>query len=375
MRILKALACVALCACPALGDAQTWGYLETGGARVRYDDTLSVTAGTLSAAANALTPTASFSGLIAASTTRQSSWTVFGSAQGSALTPAFGALRGELHGGGSFTTYGAGSAGTGQLMGGARLHLTRRSAGAWIGAAAGKVRDPFGWRSSTSSEIGAWVQLSRAVAQAVVLPVRIAGGVRYTDVEGTLRFDNPRVELTGVAGTRSAIAGYEENASAWASVNAVAWISPAVGITAGAGSYPADPGQDLPAAAYLSLGVRYSPRNVRRASTVLSPDVLSAVEREATPAMAVSIGAPGRKTISYRVAAARSVEIMGDFTDWTPVPMSSSRPAGTWSISLPVTSGVHQVNVRVDGGEWTVPSGLTAVRDEFGGSVGILLVP
>jgi hypothetical protein len=42
---------------------------------------------------------------------------------------------------------------------------------------------------------------------------------------------------------------------------------------------------------------------------------------------------------------------------------------------VPVTSGVHQVNVRIDGGEWIVPAGLTAVRDEFGGSVGILLVP
>lgn len=375
LRTLKALACVALCACPALGHAQTWGYLEAGGARVRYDDTMSVTPGTLSAAANALTPSTSFSGLVAASTTRQSSWTVFGSAQGSVLTPALGALRGELHGSGSVTAYSGGSAGTGQLLGGARLHLARGVAGVWIGAAAGSVRDPFGWRSSNSGEFGAWLQLSRAVVQAVVLPVRIAGGVRYTDVEGTLRFDNSRVELTGVAGARSAIAGYSENRSAWASVNAIAWISPAIGITAGAGSYPTDPGQDLPAATYLSLGVRYSPWSVRRASTVLSPDVLSAVARDAPPAMTVSDGASGRRTISYRAAAARSVEIMGDFTDWTPVPMILSRPPGTWSVSLPVTSGVHQVNVRIDGGEWSVPAGLTAVRDEFGGSVGILLVP
>lgn len=353
-------------------------YLEAGGARVRYDDTLSVTAGTLSAAANALTQSTSFSGLVAASTTRQSSWTVFGSAQGSLLTPALGALRGELYGSGSVTTYGGGSAGTGQLLGGARLHLTRGVAGAWIGAAAGSVRDPFGWRSSNAGEIGAWLQLSRAVVQAVVLPVRIAGGVRYTDIEGTLRFDNSRVELAGVAGVagaRSGIAGYDETTSAWASVNAVAWISPAIGITAGAGSYPTDPGQDLPAAKYLSLGVRYSPRSVRRASTVLSPDVLGAVARDAPPAITVSDGAAGRRTISYRAAAARNVEIMGDFTDWTPVQMSPSQPPGTWSISLPVTSGVHQVNVRMNGGEWTVPAGLTAVRDEFGGSVGILLVP
>ena len=350
-------------------------YLEAGGARVRYDDTLSATAGTLSAAANALTRNTSLSALVAASTTEQSSWTMFGSAQGSLLTPAFRALRGELHGSGSIATYGGESAGTGQILGGARLHLTRGMAGAWIGAATGSVRDPFGWRSSSSGELGAWLQLSRAVVQAVALPVRIAGGVRYTDVEGTVRLDNSRVELTGVVGARSAVTGYEDDSNAWVSVNAVGWISSAIGITAGVGSYPTDPGQDLPAATYMSLGVRYSPRSVRRPSTVLSPDVLGAAGRDMPPAMSVSDPAAGRRTIAYRAPAARTVEIMGDFTDWTPVGMTASQPSGTWSISLPVTSGVHQVNVRVDGGEWTVPAGLTAVRDEFGGSVGILLVP
>lgn len=367
------MACVALFACPAVGHAQTWGYLEAGGARVQYGDTLGVTAGTVSASANALTPSTSFAGLVAASTT-QSSWTMLGSAQGSVLSRAIGALRGELHGSGSVTAYGEGS-GTGQLAGGARLHFTSRAAGAWIGAAAGRVRDPFGWRSSSAGEIGAWLQLSQAVAQAVVLPVRIAGGVRYTDVEGTVRFDNPRAELAGVIGARSAIAGYDESSSAWASVNATAWVSRAIGITAGVGSYPSDPGQDLPAATYLSLGVRYSPRSARRASTVLSPDVLGALPRDAPAAMLVRDDGSGRRTISYHAPAARRVEIMGDFTDWTPMPMRPSQRSGTWIISLPVTGGVHQVNVRVDGGEWAVPHGLTAVRDEFGGSVGILLVP
>lgn len=364
---------MALCACPVRGHAQTWGYLEASGARIRYGDTLSVTAGTLSASANTLTPSKSFSGLIAASTTPPS-WTMFGSAQGSVLTPALGALRGELHGAGSVATYGEGS-GTGQLLGGARLHLTGRAAGGWIGAAAGSVRDPIGWRSSSAGEIGAWLQLSRTVVQAIVLPMRIAGGVRYTDIEGTARFDNSRVELTGVVGARSAIAGYDESPTTWGSVNAITWISPAIGLTAGVGSYPTDPGQDLPAAKYVSLGVRFSPRSVRRPSTVLSPDVLGAAVPDAPPALSVSNLGAGRRTITYRAPAARSVEIMGDFTDWTPLPMSPSRPPGTWSLSVPVTSGVHQVNVRVDGGEWTVPSGLTAVRDEFGGSVGIILIP
>lgn len=299
---------------------------------------------------------------------------MFGSAQGSVLTPARAAFRGEFHGGGSLTTYGEGS-GSGQLLGGARLHFARRAAGAWVGAGAGSVKDPIGWRSTSVAEIGGWLQLPRTVAQAVVLPVRIAGGIRYTDAEATVRFDNSRVELTAVAGLRSAIAGYDESTTAWASVNAVSWISSALGITAGVGSYPTDPGQDFPAARYVSLGVRYSPRSVRRPVSVLSADVLGATARAAPPAMTVTSGSAGPRTISYRVPGARRVEIMGDFTDWTPVQMSPSQPSGSWAISVPITSGVHQVNVRIDGGAWTVPEGLTAIRDEFGGSVGILLIP
>jgi hypothetical protein len=32
------------------------------------------------------------------------------------------------------------------------------------------------------------------------------------------------------------------------------------------------------------------------------------------------------------------------------------------------------MNVRVDGGAWGVPPGLTAVKDEFGGLVALLVV-
>ncbi len=370
--------CVATCWCPSVAVAQMAIHFEAGGAQVRYSDTVRISAGTLSAAASALTPNTSFSALLAGSTTQQSSWTMFGAAQGSVFTPARGMLRGmlrgEFHGDGSLTTYGAGS-GSGLLLGGARLHVARRNAGAWLGASAGSVKDPIGWRSTNAGEIGAWMQKGRAVAQAVIMPVRIAGGVRYTDAEGTVRFGNSRVELVGVAGVRTAIGGYDEFPDPWGSVNATAWVLRTVGITAGIGSYPTDPGQDLPAAKYVTLGVRITPKSVRRSSTVLSADVLGVPAREVPPAMTVTNGPSGRRTISFHAPSARGVEIMGDFTDWIPMQMTAAGPAGTWEISLPVSSGVHQVNVRVDRGQWSVPAGLAAIRDEFGGSVGILLVP
>ncbi|MGI8618545.1 MAG: glycogen-binding domain-containing protein [Gemmatimonadaceae bacterium] len=356
-------------------SAQTAVHFEAGGARVRYGDTINITAGTLSAAASSLTTNASLSGLIAGSTTQESSWTMFAAAQGSVFTPARGLFRGEIHGNGSITTYGAGS-GSGQLLGGARAHFTRGNTGAWLGASVGSVKDPIGWRYTNAGEIGGWMQLEQTVAQVVVMPVRIAGGLRHTDVEGTVRFEGARMELVGVAGMRTAIAGYDDSPDPWASVNATAWVLRAVGITAGIGSYPSDLGQDLPAARYATLGVRVSPRSVRRSPTVLSADVLRAEAPITPPALTVADGREGRRTIRFRAGSmAQRVEIMGDFTDWSPVRMNPTQSPGGWTISLPVSSGVHQVNVRLDGGAWVVPEGLTTVRDEFGGSVGILLVP
>lgn len=48
---------------------------------------------------------------------------------------------------------------------------------------------------------------------------------------------------------------------------------------------------------------------------------------------------------------------------------------GWWELIIPLPSGLHSLNVRADGGSWSVPPGLEAVRDEFTGSVGVLLIP
>lgn len=354
--------------------AQTAFHVEAGGAQVRYGDTARVNAGTLSAAATALTPNTSFSALAAASTTQQSSWTMFGAAQGSVFTPGLRAVRGELRASGSATTYGSGT-GSAQLLGGARLHVARSTLGAWLGLGAGSVTDPIGWRAIRLGEAGAWIQMGSAVVQAVVMPVRIAGDVSYTDAEGTVRFGNARVELGAVAGVRSAVRGFDEGPNAWASFNAIAWVLRTIGITAGAGNYPADPGQSLPAAKYVTLGVRIAPKRIVPSATALPADVLGVTGRVDPPAMTVADGTAGNRIITVRVPSAQRVELMGDFTDWTPVQMSPTQPSGSWSVSLPLTSGVHQVNIRANGGAWSVPQGLTAVTDEFGGSVGILVVP
>ena len=64
---------------------------------------------------------------------------------------------------------------------------------------------------------------------------------------------------------------------------------------------------------------------------------------------------------------------MGDFTDWTATPLEE-RGDGTWELERFISPGVHRVNLRIDGGPWIVPPGLSSARDEFGGEVGLLVV-
>ncbi|OGT95496.1 MAG: hypothetical protein A3I79_01580 [Gemmatimonadetes bacterium RIFCSPLOWO2_02_FULL_71_11] len=77
--------------------------------------------------------------------------------------------------------------------------------------------------------------------------------------------------------------------------------------------------------------------------------------------------------LRVRALGARVVEVAGDFTDWQAVPLVADAD-GTWSLAEPLGPGTYRLNLRVDGGAWSVPAGLAAERDDFNGVVGILVV-
>jgi 1,4-alpha-glucan branching enzyme len=79
-------------------------------------------------------------------------------------------------------------------------------------------------------------------------------------------------------------------------------------------------------------------------------------------------------TLSARAPGAASVEVTGDFTNWSPVRLVPAANAEWWSVTLPLRPGKYQMNLRVDGGKWLVPPGVLSMRDEFGGTVGLLVV-
>jgi hypothetical protein len=70
---------------------------------------------------------------------------------------------------------------------------------------------------------------------------------------------------------------------------------------------------------------------------------------------------------------ARTVDVVGTLTRWAPT--SLVRDETGWSVIVTAAAGPHQVQVRVDGGEWRPPSNLPAVADEFGQRSGLIVIP
>jgi 1,4-alpha-glucan branching enzyme len=81
----------------------------------------------------------------------------------------------------------------------------------------------------------------------------------------------------------------------------------------------------------------------------------------------------GRTTVRLRCRHASRVELAADFTDWAPIAMTATGD-DWWETSLTITPGLHQVQVRLDGGAWQVPPGLPRTSREFAGDAGVLVV-
>jgi hypothetical protein len=78
--------------------------------------------------------------------------------------------------------------------------------------------------------------------------------------------------------------------------------------------------------------------------------------------------------IDLTADAKSSVELMADFTDWSPIALD--HVGGVWRLERPIVAGAHRLAIRIDGGEWIVPVNLPRVEDELGGAaVGIITIP
>jgi hypothetical protein len=356
--------------------------VDVGGASMRYADTVSAAGPAITPSITAewtrasLGATGTYARLGTGSSTQ-------GLLTGSVFTPKAGVLLGELDGstGGSYHEDGSR---TGQTLAIGRLHAMGDAGGAWIGGGSGASWDGFAWRKIVETEAGAWARAGAGTFLVTVAPTAVADTIRYTDAQATAHWTFTAFEAGLTAGARGGqhVAAVGGTSRAWGSASLTAWVNPTVGIVASAGTYPVDFTQGFPGGRFATLSVRFSggglhPHADTRAMSVSSSPSSA---RQPTAADAHSglsdfriVTANGVASIALRAASAHLVEINADFTGWRPVAMSQSS-AGAWSMPLVTSPGTHQVNVRVDGGPWQVPPGLTSMADEFGGAVGLLVV-
>ncbi|HEY0779682.1 MAG TPA: glycogen-binding domain-containing protein [Gemmatirosa sp.] len=302
---------------------------------------------------------------------------------GSLLSPEFLNMRAEAYGTFSNTRYLSSLAAT-NVYGVGRLHFVGTGIGAWVGAGGGFVSQNSGLpRSVAQLDGGLWARDDGVQYTLTVLPTRV-GPWNYTDVTGAVRWEGTHGELSVTTGYRAHPSDSVPGLQAWAEAWLTVWLGRRVAFVTGAGMFPFDAVQGLPGGRYASAGLRLVTRRPPVSDPALraeltEPYELRRLERAARGRVAIERfqvrdNADGSRELHLRVAGAKHVELMADFTDWAPVPLARTSTADEWATTVVIGRGVHRVNVRVDDREWEVPDGLTAVRDEFGGAVGILVV-
>jgi hypothetical protein len=187
----------------------------------------------------------------------------------------------------------------------------------------------------------------------------------YVDLSGGWLRERGALSLGVSAGARAGIRGVSAM-DGWVSASATAWIAQRLAVVGTAGRALDDVVRGIPQAHYASVSLRVAlqPRSIlsRRAAPLA-----------AGPRLVVSSAAGGTRRIEVQVAAATSVEIMADFTQWSPIALV--RDGGVWRVERVIDSGPHRVAVRIDGGEWMSPVNLPSASSGFGGMVGLITVP
>ena len=298
-----------------------------------------------------------------------------GSVAGSFFTPTAGRWRGEFSAAAGASRY-VDFASFWHTIAEARLHVVETERGAWISGTAGRASYGSAPRSVVAAGAGAWLRLP-ALTLRLAASLSHVGDTTYTDVESSARTAWDRITLDATLGARVWSRGggrgmYGETSAALA-------LGERTAIVLSGGRYPTDPISGSIAAHYLTAAIRIH--------TAAARHVVARGRTAPRAGGADGAGAPGSGArlevqldrsrpvrLLVHVAEATRVEVAGDFTDWRPLALSPAG-GGLWEVVLPLTSGVHRIDVRIDGAAWIVPAGTTRAPDDYGGEVGIFVVP
>jgi hypothetical protein len=193
---------------------------------------------------------------------------------------------------------------------------------------------------------------------------------RFRDLEGSMRWEHGVVEVSAQTGYRFG-SSYDvtPDSRRWSSATATLWLNDRVALVSSGGRQPANPARGLAARTFGMMGFVLAYWPIPKGVVPVAPTRAALVRGfEMRPAAAT-----GMQKIVIRVGGVETVDVMGDFSDWNPLTLVR-RGRDLWELSIPLSPGAHQINLRVDGGPWIAPPGLPTMRDSFSGEVGMLVV-
>ena len=231
--------------------------------------------------------------------------------------------------------------------------------GVALGAGTGfSARDDSDARIDRGS-LEAWWAIGRERLFASAIPTR-AGSISYTDLGLGWRHDANGVSIGAAAGVRAS--GGE---GGWQGADAALWVAPRVAMVFAAGNALADVVRGTPSTRYLSAAIRigFQPHSTLWPNRHDAGGVRVVVTRSAA----------GNARIAVTARDASRVELMADFTGWEAVLLERSDTG--WFMERAIAPGPHRLAIRIDGGEWIAPSNLPSLKDDLGGTFGLITVP
>jgi hypothetical protein len=297
------------------------------------------------------------------------------------LVPQLGryirAVRGEMLVNAT-TTVQTGFMPTAALTSRARIRLEHDHRGGHAEAGVARAFDGDKWQTVLMGEARAWARLGSAFASLRTTPMQLGVGDLLVDHEGLVEWFTGRGMISTSLGVRLGEA--ERGTRGWGGITVTWPVLVDTWLTTSVGSYPADLIQNLPAGRYVSVALRL-PNG--KFPSFRPPPPPPPPPRPRTPDLPVTerlalVTGPALDSTNIRevkvwAPGARVVELMADFVDWVPVPLIR-QPNGEWRGYYHISPGLHRLNIRIDGAEVDAPVNWPTEKDDFLGTVALVLV-